>query len=194
MVVLKFNRVLILICFFAFLDGNIDILKNFEGEYSDSGSEFNGLSYYEAANGYFDNETRTKIADLNNKVRTWISENYFNIYSEPFTFDHPPGYTELQYRIDKFDEHNDLEFAPGIKIFEDTDSKIIYNGNSIMRSKISQTYSDPIQRATCFFSTKIHIQDEDLFRNLTKLYYDIPSNKNLFNLLRVYMQATKLPI
>ena len=180
--------------FLAFLDGNIEILKRFEGEYRDNLSEFNGLSYYKAANGYFDNETRTKIADLNNKIRTWISENYFNIYAEPFTFDHPPYYDELQDRIDKFDEHNDLEFAPGIKIFEDTDSKIIYNGNSIMRSRISKTYSDPIQRATCFFSTKISIKDAELFNNLTKLYYDVPSNKNLFKLLRVYMQAAKLPI
>lgn len=179
--------------FLEFLDGNIDILKRFEGEYIDSGSEFNGLDYYVAANGYLDNETRTKIADLKNKVGTWISENYFNIYSELFTFDHSPNYDELQDRIDNFDEHNDLEFAPGMKIFKDTDSKVIYNGNCILRSKISKKYSDSMQRATCFFSILIKTQDAELFNNLTRLYYDVPSNKNLFKLLRVYMQAAELP-
>lgn len=177
--------------FLAFLNGDIEILKNFDGTYDDIDNIYDGFSYYDVAKKYYDNETKAKVADLNNKIGKWINENYFNIYSEPFTFDHLPDYVELKKNMDKFEEHNDLEFTTGRKMFDDTDSKTIYNRNNIIRSRISKTNSDSMQKDMDFFAERMQLMDYELFSNIMNLYYDYTSSETLYDCFDVFMQAVE---
>ena len=67
--------------FLAFLDGNIEILKRFEGEYRATPESISEGTYYNVAKKYMTPENQAKLADLKAKIGTWIQENYFMIYS-----------------------------------------------------------------------------------------------------------------
>lgn len=166
--------------FLAFLDGNIDILKNFEGDYRITDNSSVLGSYYEVAQRAYNKIPKTKeqIEDLKNKVDVWISQNYFNIYTDAFSFDHPPDYDEVINSMQNFIKNNTLELTPGNPMFKNVKFKEKDNGIAYTK----QDYMD-------FIAINTHNMNVELFRNILKLYYNPVYNELLYRNLDAFLKA-----
>lgn len=175
--------------FLAFLDGDIEILKNFDGEYRVTPWSNPEGTYYDVAKMCYDEKTKEKISDLNSKVGEWINENYFNIYSNVFNTDHSPDFEETQGMFDKFfSSLDDYEFSPGSKMFKNVNLNYI---NNVIPEEVNNSKSDETQKNMDMFAVKINDADQHLFWNLSSLFYDPPSNKKMYKLFQIFMQAVE---
>lgn len=175
--------------FLEFLNGNIDILKNFEGEYKVTPESRPEGTYYDVARMCYDEKTKAKLADLNNKVGKWVEENYFSIYSDAFKTDHTPDYDETSQMFENFFSTLDnYEFSPGYKMFETLSLNYVNNG---IEEKMSQSKAPEAQKEMDIFAVKTHYTDFTLFWNLSQIYSDSTSYGKMYKLLQVFMQAVE---
>lgn len=173
--------------FLKFLEGDIEILKNFECEYRISRAAAPEGKYYEVAKRYYTPETKEKIENLKNKVYDWVNENYFKIYADVFSTDHSPDYEETSKMFDKFFKSLDnYEFAPNKKMFQDLNLNYVGSG---IYEEMGKSSSNETQKEMDMFAAKINYTDGLLFWNLSKIYYDPPSNIKMFRLYQIFMQA-----
>lgn len=175
--------------FLSFLEGDIEILKNFEGEYRVTSKSSSQGSYYDVAKKYYTPEVQVQLADLNSKVGEWVNTNYFNIYSNVFSSDHPSDYDEMTQMFNNFFSSIDnYEFSPGSKMFKDINLNYINNG---IKEEMENGKGSDIQNKMDMFAVQINDADHLLFWNLSKLFYDPPSNKKLYKLYDIFMQAVE---
>lgn len=168
--------------FLKFLNGDIEILKKFEGEYRITDKSSALGTYYEVAKKYYTPENKAKIEDLNNKVGEWITENYFNIYADAFTFDNPPNYDELATSMDNFIENNTLEFAPGKPMFKYASGNLISKKNDVKNTQDKMN----------LIATDAHYMNDILFSNMMKLFYNpVGKDNSLYRLYDIYMRAVE---
>lgn len=175
--------------FLRFLNGDIEILKNFEGEYRETEHSSYEGSYYDVAKKYYTPEVKAQLEDLNSKVGEWVSNNFFTVYSGVFNTDHPPDCDETSKMFEKFfNSIDNYEFSPGNKMFDGTKLNYVNDG---IREKVDNSKSNEIQKNMDIFAAKINYADNKMFWNLSKLFYYPPSNKKLFALYKVFMQAVR---
>ena len=135
--------------FLAFLNGDIEILKNFDEE----------------AYNKIDRDAMKQVVEKSEPIKQWLNENYFNAYNEPFgQFDHPPDAEEVSQALDKYvnEDPNDLF---GRRLVEDN-----YNFTSrLLRRSLEKTNLDKIQKDTYSIAHKVHCADHLMFSNLLKV-------------------------
>lgn len=177
--------------FLEFLNGNINILKNFEGEYKVTPESRPEGTYYDVARMCYDEKTKAKLADLNNKVGKWVEENYFSIYSDAFKTDHPLDYDETSQMFENFFSTLDnYEFSPGYKMFETLNLDYVKNG---IKEEMAQSKAPVAQKKMDILAIQVNYMDDILFWDLSKMYYEPTSNGNskMYKLFRIFMQAVK---
>lgn len=172
--------------FLEFLDGNIEILKRFDGTYSSVIIGYDGLTYYDAAMKRITPEAKMKVENIKNNAGEWIQNNYFKIYSGALNCDHSPDYDEILMMMEDFYKNNTLEFVTDKKMFKNFNYEYVKDF-SIKKNSNSNTSVQ--QNKINTISTIIWASDIALFQNIYKLFYDNNHNADIDMLLNIYMQA-----
>ena len=176
--------------FKAFLNCDIEILKNFNTNFNNRFSEYNGQNCYEVAKKLYTPENEAKIKNLKDNLYDWVNENYFKIYTEPCSYDHVPWYEELSQNLSDFSSNNELEFSPGKKMFSHANMVDRYN---YINGQLRKSDNNYIQKHMDEVATLICMLDIDLFDNMIHLIYpDDKSNIEMYYIFDMFMECCKI--